>query len=180
MLATEAENTLSTLSAEHRFFLSTSAAMWLLFHMHNCGSGSHSFTFGLFLLESTHLPPYFYFTETKRYKSWHGTGLVRFAHLTTQLHCLILLLVIYPVYIMDSLKEWHISSFSLQILEVNGQNFENVQLSKANEILKNNTHLSITVKTNLLGKVLGYQTLLACCEIWCFLSFVMCSCNVRF
>ncbi|XP_077588699.1 rap guanine nucleotide exchange factor 2 isoform X6 [Stigmatopora nigra] len=37
-----------------------------------------------------------------------------------------------------------------QILEVNGQNFENVQLSKANEILKNNTHLSITVKTNLL------------------------------
>uniref|UniRef100_H2N0W9 Rap guanine nucleotide exchange factor 2 n=1 Tax=Oryzias latipes TaxID=8090 RepID=H2N0W9_ORYLA len=39
-----------------------------------------------------------------------------------------------------------------QILEVNGQNFENVQLSKASEILKNNTHLSITVKTNLLGK----------------------------
>uniref|UniRef100_A0AAQ4NNE4 Rap guanine nucleotide exchange factor 2 n=1 Tax=Gasterosteus aculeatus aculeatus TaxID=481459 RepID=A0AAQ4NNE4_GASAC len=39
-----------------------------------------------------------------------------------------------------------------QILEVNGQNFENVQLIKANEILKNNTHLSITVKTNLLGK----------------------------
>ncbi|XP_073778341.1 rap guanine nucleotide exchange factor 2 isoform X4 [Danio rerio] len=37
-----------------------------------------------------------------------------------------------------------------QILEVNGQNFENVPLSKANEILKNNTHLSITVKTNLL------------------------------
>ncbi|KAM9470281.1 rap guanine nucleotide exchange factor 2 isoform 2-T3 [Clarias gariepinus] len=37
-----------------------------------------------------------------------------------------------------------------QILEMNGQNFENVQLSKANEILRNNTHLSITVKTNLL------------------------------
>uniref|UniRef100_A0A8C7ZN30 Rap guanine nucleotide exchange factor 2 n=1 Tax=Oryzias sinensis TaxID=183150 RepID=A0A8C7ZN30_9TELE len=37
-----------------------------------------------------------------------------------------------------------------QILEVNGQNFENVQLIKASEILKNNTHLSITVKTNLL------------------------------
>ncbi|XP_069099818.1 rap guanine nucleotide exchange factor 2 isoform X33 [Pleurodeles waltl] len=36
-----------------------------------------------------------------------------------------------------------------QILEVNGQNFENIQLSKAMEILKNNTHLSITVKTNL-------------------------------
>ncbi|XP_043917992.1 rap guanine nucleotide exchange factor 2 isoform X3 [Protopterus annectens] len=36
-----------------------------------------------------------------------------------------------------------------QILEVNGQNFENIQLSNAIEILKNNTHLSITVKTNL-------------------------------
>ncbi|XP_063314291.1 rap guanine nucleotide exchange factor 2 isoform X9 [Pelobates fuscus] len=36
-----------------------------------------------------------------------------------------------------------------QILEVNGQNFENIQLPKAMEILKNNTHLSITVKTNL-------------------------------
>lgn len=43
--------------------------------------------------------------------------------------------------------------FFSQILEVNGQNFENVPLSKANEILKNNTHLSITVKTNLLGKL---------------------------
>uniref|UniRef100_A0A8C2DU23 Rap guanine nucleotide exchange factor 2 n=1 Tax=Cyprinus carpio TaxID=7962 RepID=A0A8C2DU23_CYPCA len=42
------------------------------------------------------------------------------------------------------------SSFFPQLLEVNGQNFENVPLSKANEILKNNTHLSITVKTNLL------------------------------
>ncbi|XP_030644191.1 rap guanine nucleotide exchange factor 2 isoform X2 [Chanos chanos] len=37
-----------------------------------------------------------------------------------------------------------------QILEVNGQTFENVQLSKATEILKNNTHLSMSVKTNLL------------------------------
>uniref|UniRef100_A0A8C6X4A6 Rap guanine nucleotide exchange factor 2 n=1 Tax=Naja naja TaxID=35670 RepID=A0A8C6X4A6_NAJNA len=36
-----------------------------------------------------------------------------------------------------------------QILEVNGQNFENIQLAKAMEILQNNTHLSITVKTNL-------------------------------
>ncbi|XP_028598865.1 rap guanine nucleotide exchange factor 2 isoform X5 [Lacerta agilis] len=36
-----------------------------------------------------------------------------------------------------------------EILEVNGQNFENIQLSKAMEILRNNTHLSITVKTNL-------------------------------
>lgn len=40
-----------------------------------------------------------------------------------------------------------------QILEVNGQNFENVQLTKANEILRNNTHLSISVKTNLLGEI---------------------------
>lgn len=56
--------------------------------------------------------------------------------------------------------------FFLQILEVNGQNFENVQLSKANEILKNNTHLSITVKTNLLGKVIGNENVLAFYEIW--------------
>lgn len=55
----------------------------------------------------------------------------------------------------------HMFFFFLQILEVNGQNFENVQLSKANEILKNNTHLSITVKTNLLGKVISYENVLA-------------------
>uniref|UniRef100_A0A4W3H5P4 Rap guanine nucleotide exchange factor 6 n=1 Tax=Callorhinchus milii TaxID=7868 RepID=A0A4W3H5P4_CALMI len=36
-----------------------------------------------------------------------------------------------------------------QIMEVNGQNFENIQFTKALEILKNNTHLSITVKTNI-------------------------------
>lgn len=36
-----------------------------------------------------------------------------------------------------------------QVMEVNGQNFENIQLPKALEILRNNTHLSITVKTNL-------------------------------
>ncbi|XP_045408590.1 rap guanine nucleotide exchange factor 2-like [Lemur catta] len=35
-----------------------------------------------------------------------------------------------------------------QILEVNGQNFEHIQLSEAMEILSNNTYLSITVKTN--------------------------------
>ncbi|CAN0148727.1 unnamed protein product [Lampetra planeri] len=39
-----------------------------------------------------------------------------------------------------------------QILEVNGQNFENIQLSKALEILQHNTHLSISVKTNLMGE----------------------------
>ncbi|XP_017319678.1 rap guanine nucleotide exchange factor 2-like [Ictalurus punctatus] len=38
-----------------------------------------------------------------------------------------------------------------QILEVNGQNFESVPLSKANEILHSNTHLSITVKTSLFA-----------------------------
>lgn len=54
--------------------------------------------------------------------------------------------------IQDRIEEWFSVIFSLQILEVNGQNFENVQLTKANEILKNNTHLSITVKTNLLGR----------------------------
>uniref|UniRef100_A0A673KV79 Rap guanine nucleotide exchange factor 2-like n=1 Tax=Sinocyclocheilus rhinocerous TaxID=307959 RepID=A0A673KV79_9TELE len=37
-----------------------------------------------------------------------------------------------------------------QILEVNGQTFENVQMSKATEILKNNTQLCMSVKTNLL------------------------------
>ncbi|MEE6479287.1 hypothetical protein FKM82_012201 [Ascaphus truei] len=36
-----------------------------------------------------------------------------------------------------------------QIMEVNGQNFENITYSKALEIFKNNTHLSITVKTNI-------------------------------
>lgn len=68
--------------------------------------------------------------------------------------------IVFPQYVLDQmynplsclkLCSWLSPSF-LQILEVNGQNFENVQLSKANEILKNNTHLSITVKTNLLGK----------------------------
>ncbi|MCJ8749217.1 hypothetical protein PDJAM_G00173960 [Pangasius djambal] len=37
-----------------------------------------------------------------------------------------------------------------QILEVNGQTFENVHLSKATEILKNNIQLTMSVKTNLL------------------------------
>ncbi|KAM9449772.1 rap guanine nucleotide exchange factor 2 [Clarias gariepinus] len=37
-----------------------------------------------------------------------------------------------------------------QILEVNGQTFDNVHLSKAIEILQNNIQLSMSVKTNLL------------------------------
>ncbi|XP_054550417.1 rap guanine nucleotide exchange factor 6 isoform X5 [Talpa occidentalis] len=36
-----------------------------------------------------------------------------------------------------------------QIMEVNGQNFENITFVKALEILKNNTHLALTVKTNI-------------------------------
>ncbi|XP_039631390.1 rap guanine nucleotide exchange factor 6 isoform X3 [Polypterus senegalus] len=36
-----------------------------------------------------------------------------------------------------------------QIMEINGQNFENISYSKAIEILRNNTHLSIAVKTNI-------------------------------
>ncbi|XP_045151695.1 rap guanine nucleotide exchange factor 2 [Echinops telfairi] len=54
-----------------------------------------------------------------------------------------------------------------QILEVNGQNFENIQLSKAMEILRNNTHLSITVKTNLFGDV-PMNT--ACCGLGTWLT----------
>jgi C-terminal processing protease CtpA/Prc len=39
-----------------------------------------------------------------------------------------------------------------QILEVNGQSFDHVTHAKALEILRGTTHLSITVKSNLLGK----------------------------
>ncbi|KAK0078780.1 hypothetical protein PV325_002109, partial [Microctonus aethiopoides] len=38
-----------------------------------------------------------------------------------------------------------------QILEVNGQRFEHVSLARALEILRGSTHLSITVKSNLLA-----------------------------
>ncbi|XP_035864741.1 rap guanine nucleotide exchange factor 6 isoform X13 [Sander lucioperca] len=36
-----------------------------------------------------------------------------------------------------------------QIMEINGQNFENISFSKAVDILRNNTHLSLTAKTNI-------------------------------
>ncbi|XP_057215644.1 rap guanine nucleotide exchange factor 6-like isoform X5 [Triplophysa rosa] len=36
-----------------------------------------------------------------------------------------------------------------QIMEINGQNFENISYSKAMDFLKTNTHLSLTVKTNI-------------------------------
>ncbi|KAM9348230.1 rap guanine nucleotide exchange factor 6 [Symphorus nematophorus] len=36
-----------------------------------------------------------------------------------------------------------------QIMEINGQNFENISVTKAVDILRNNTHLSLTVKTNI-------------------------------
>lgn len=42
--------------------------------------------------------------------------------------------------------------FSLKIMEVNGQNFENITFVKALEILRNNTHLALTVKTNIFGE----------------------------
>lgn len=41
-----------------------------------------------------------------------------------------------------------------QILEVNGQSFEHVTHVRALEILRGTTHLSITVKSNLLGKII--------------------------
>ncbi|XP_047199416.1 rap guanine nucleotide exchange factor 6 isoform X3 [Hippoglossus stenolepis] len=36
-----------------------------------------------------------------------------------------------------------------QIMEINGQNFENISFSKAVDILRTNTHLSLTAKTNI-------------------------------
>ncbi|XP_045078596.1 rap guanine nucleotide exchange factor 6 isoform X4 [Coregonus clupeaformis] len=36
-----------------------------------------------------------------------------------------------------------------QIMEINGQNFENISYAKAMDFLRNNTHLSLTVKTNI-------------------------------
>lgn len=39
-----------------------------------------------------------------------------------------------------------------QILEVNNSNFENISHNKALEVLRGTTLLSITVKSNLLGK----------------------------
>ncbi|KAG8008529.1 Rap guanine nucleotide exchange factor 6 [Nibea albiflora] len=41
-----------------------------------------------------------------------------------------------------------------QIMEINGQNFENISVTKAVDILRNNTHLSLTVKTNIFGECL--------------------------
>ena len=39
-----------------------------------------------------------------------------------------------------------------QILDVNGQNFEKLLLERAQALLKKNTNLSMTLKTNLFGK----------------------------
>lgn len=44
-----------------------------------------------------------------------------------------------------------LSVFLLEIMEINGQNFENISYVKAMDFLRNNTHLSITVKTNIFG-----------------------------
>ena len=37
-------------------------------------------------------------------------------------------------------------------MEINGQNFENISYTNAVDILRNNTHLSITAKTNIFGE----------------------------
>ena len=39
-----------------------------------------------------------------------------------------------------------------QVMEVNGQNFEKLSFEQAQAILKKNTDLSLTLKTNLFGK----------------------------
>lgn len=46
----------------------------------------------------------------------------------------------------------YFSNTFLKIMEVNGQNFENITFVKALEILRNNTHLALTVKTNIFGE----------------------------
>lgn len=38
-----------------------------------------------------------------------------------------------------------------QIIEVNGQSFKKISLTRALEALRSNTHLSMTVKSNMLG-----------------------------
>lgn len=50
------------------------------------------------------------------------------------------------------------SMFFLQILEVNSNSFLSISYQKALEILRNGTHLSITVKSN----VLGFKEMLSC------------------
>lgn len=50
-------------------------------------------------------------------------------------------------------KTFFISSALFQIMEINGQNFENISVTKAVDILRNNTHLSLTVKTNIFGEL---------------------------
>lgn len=47
-----------------------------------------------------------------------------------------------------------------QILEVNGQSFEHVSHARALEILRGSTHLSITVKSNLLGMLHFVETII--------------------
>lgn len=41
--------------------------------------------------------------------------------------------------------------FIFKVIEVNGQSFKKISLIRALEVLRSNTHLSITVKSNLLG-----------------------------
>ena len=44
--------------------------------------------------------------------------------------------------------------FLWQILDVNNQSFEKISHSRALDILRGSTHLSITVKTNVIGKLI--------------------------
>lgn len=44
--------------------------------------------------------------------------------------------------------------FRWQILDVNNQNFEKISHNRALDVLRGSTHLSITVKSNAVGKVI--------------------------
>lgn len=71
-----------------------------------------------------------------------------------------------------------------QILEVNGQSFEHVNHAKALDILRASTHLSITVKSNLLGEftlqIINSSTIVcSLLIIICFYSFQRNASNAR-
>lgn len=63
-----------------------------------------------------------------------------------------------------------------QILEVNGQSFEHVTHTRALEILRGTTHLSITIKSNLLGKRLKLHT---STNVIGFVMFFFCLCSFQ-
>ncbi|VDM94913.1 unnamed protein product [Thelazia callipaeda] len=59
------------------------------------------------------------------------------------------------IFVSDVQRGSHAEKIGLkrgdQIIEVNGQSFKKISLIRALEVLRSNTHLSITVKSNLLG-----------------------------